>query len=180
MRDVFKRFSSPTCLSSANCMAIRRTKYICFSELPVADGFCDFAVFTGRSRMDVILIEVKGADFFLVNRDSYKGFPRRINQAADQIRRRLGYLYRDYRRFRADTHRIRRKAESGASIHNAFLGPDWRLQVSSKKDVDIRAVVIGGRTRNDLDESVTRHDYETRFSPPIRIESWDTLLRKLQ
>nr|WP_315596597.1 Shedu anti-phage system protein SduA domain-containing protein [uncultured Cupriavidus sp.] len=35
-------------------------EYICFSEYPVADGSVDFVVLTGRSRMDVILIEVKG------------------------------------------------------------------------------------------------------------------------
>lgn len=155
-------------------------EYICFSEFPLADGVCDFAVFTGRSRMDVVLIEIKGADFYLVNRDSYMGFARRINQAADQIRRRLGYVYRHYQQFRAMVHRIRRSAESGRLLHNAFLGPYWRLEVDPKKDVHIRAVVIGGRTRNDLDESVQRHDYETRFSPPIKIESWDTLLRKLR
>lgn len=34
-------------------------EYICFSEFPFGDGYVDFAVFTGRSRMDVILIEVK-------------------------------------------------------------------------------------------------------------------------
>ena len=44
-------------------------EYICFSEFPIADGAVDFVVLTGRSRMDVILIEVKGADFNL-------GFPR--------------------------------------------------------------------------------------------------------
>lgn len=37
---------------------------ICFSEFPIGDGIIDFVVFTGRSRMDVLLIEVKGADFF--------------------------------------------------------------------------------------------------------------------
>lgn len=35
-------------------------EYICFAEFPVGDGQVDFVVFTGRSRMDVILIEVKG------------------------------------------------------------------------------------------------------------------------
>ena len=41
--------------------------YICFSEFPVNNGCVDFAIFTGVSWMTVILIEVKGADFNIVN-----------------------------------------------------------------------------------------------------------------
>jgi len=46
-------------------------EYICFSEFPVANGFVDFAVFSGRSRMDVTLIEVKGADFNIITKGRY-------------------------------------------------------------------------------------------------------------
>lgn len=42
----------------AEIYADPKEEYICFSEFPVADGSVDFAVFSGRSRMDVILIEV--------------------------------------------------------------------------------------------------------------------------
>ncbi|MCK2182805.1 hypothetical protein [Halomonas getboli] len=35
-------------------------EYICFSEFPLDGGFVDFVMFSGRSRMDVSLIEVKG------------------------------------------------------------------------------------------------------------------------
>lgn len=155
-------------------------EYICFSEFPVADGAVDFAVFTGRSRMDVVLIEVKGSDFNLVNKDSYAGFSRNINQAADQIRERLGYVYRNLNDFRAHVHSIRKTAESKKSIHNSFIGPKGPLQVDPNKDINIRCIVIGGRTRDDLEESAKRQDYESRLSPPIKIESWDTWLRKLQ
>jgi hypothetical protein len=155
-------------------------EYICFSEFPVADGAVDFAVFTGRSRMDVVLIEVKGADFNLVNKDAYAGFSRNVNQAADQIRARLGHAYRNLDDFRAHVHRIRESAESGKTLYNAFIGPKGKLQVDPQKDINIRCIVIGGRTRDDLAESARRQDYESRFSPPIRIESWDTWLRRLQ
>jgi hypothetical protein len=157
-----------------------KDEYICFSEFPVADGFVDFAVFTGRSRMDVILIEVKGADFDLVNGDAYGAFARPIDKATDQIRNRLGYVYRNILEFGSEVHRIRKIAEGGRAIHNSFLGPLSKLGVDPNKDINIRTVVIGGRTRNDREESKKRHDYEFTFSPPIKIESWDTWLRKFQ
>lgn len=46
----------------AECLAFPSEEYICFSEFPVGEGRVDFALFTGRSRMDVYLIEIKGAD----------------------------------------------------------------------------------------------------------------------
>jgi len=155
-------------------------EYICFSEFPVANGAVDFAVFTGRSRMDVVLIEVKGADFSLVNNNHYKEFNHKINEAAGQIRTRLGHVYRSLQVFRDQVHSIRDRAEAGERVHNAFLGPPQRLEVSSDKDINIRTVVIGGRTVNDSDESRRRQDFESRITPPIRIESWDTWLRRLQ
>ncbi len=155
-------------------------EYICFSEFPVADGFVDFALFTGRSRMDVILIEVKGADFNLLNSNHYKEFNHKIIEAAGQIRTRLGIVYRSLERFRIHVHQTRIRSEGGERIHNAFMGPYSRLQVDPNKDINIRTVVIGGRTQNDLEESGKRQDYESRFNPPIRIESWETWLRRLQ
>jgi hypothetical protein len=155
-------------------------EYICFSEFPIDDGFVDFAVFTGRSRMDVILIEVKGADFDLLTKNHYEEFSHKINEAAGQIRSRVSTIYRDISKFRTAFHKIRMEAEKGKKIHNSFLGPNFRLQVDPNKDINIRTVVIGGRTVNDLEESRKRYDYESRVTPPIRIESWDTWLRRLK
>lgn len=154
-------------------------EYICFSEFPVADGSVDFALFTGRSRMEVILIEVKGAEFGLVNRDSYGNFAAKINEAAQQIRRRLGHIYRNYAEFRTAVHGVRAAAEAGQQVHNALCGPVRPLQVDPDKDIEIRTIIIGGRSENDLEESRLRHDYERSFTPSIRVESWDTWLRKL-
>jgi hypothetical protein len=155
-------------------------EYICFSELPIDDGFVDFVVFTGRSRMDVILIEVKGADFDLLTKTHYEEFSHKIHEAAGQIRRRVGTVHRDISKFKTVFHNIRIEAEKGKKIHNSFLGPNFRLQVDPNKDINIRTVVIGGRTVNDLEESRKRYDYESRVTPPIRIESWDTWLRRLK
>jgi hypothetical protein len=155
-------------------------EYICFSEFPVDDGSVDVVVLTGRSRMDVIFIELKGADFNLVNSDHYAEFNHKINQAAGQIRKRLGYVYRNLLSYRDFVHEARQRAEAGEKVHNAFLGPKYKLGVDPNKDINIRTVVIGGRTVDDMEESRQRHDYETRFTPPIRIESWDTWLRRLK
>jgi len=155
-------------------------EYICFSEYPIADGLVDFAVFTGRSRMDIILIEVKGSEFNLLNSNHYKEFNHKVLEAAGQIRTRLGVIYRSLDSFRKNAHQIRTRAENGEKIHNALLGPYFKLHVDPDKDINVRTVVIGGRTQNDLEESAKRQDYESRFTPPIRIESWDTWLRRLQ
>lgn len=155
-------------------------EYVCFAEFPIGRGVVDFAVFSGTSRMDVVLIEVKGADFFLVNGDPYAGFSRKINQAADQIRQRLGHAYRHLEEFRLEVHAVLKAVESGKSLYHSFPGPQEKLQVDPNKDVNIRAVVIGGRTRDDREESRKRHEYEAHFVPPIRIESWDTWFRRLR
>lgn len=164
----------------AEIYADTKDEYICFSEFPIADGAVDFAIFSGRSRMDVTLIEVKGADFFLVNLGHYDKFASKLEEAVDQIRKRLRHVFENIAGFRSTVHEIRQSVEQGAEKHNSLLGPYGHLQVDPNKDINIRCVVIGGRTRNDLEESKKRHDFEQRFSPPIKIESWDTLLRKIQ
>lgn len=164
----------------AEAYAQPNDEYICFSEFPLAEGSIDFVVFTGRSRMDIILIEVKGADFNLLNANHYKAFNHKLTEAAGQISQRLGIIFRDLNRFRKEAHSIRQRAQSGEKLHNAFLGPRSRLEVDPDKDINIRSIVIGGRTNNDLEESIRRQDYEARTTPPVRIESWDTWLRRLQ
>jgi hypothetical protein len=157
-----------------------RDEYICFSEFPVGDGLVDFVVFTGRSRMDVFLIEVKGAGFNLINRNHYSEFSARVNEAAGQIRNRYRVIYNAYGEYRRAFHRVRAQAEKGKSVYGAFLGPDTPLEVSPQKDVDVHGVVIGGRMRNDISESRKRHDFESHFTPHIMVESWDSWLNKLQ
>jgi len=155
-------------------------EYICFSEFPVADGFVDFVVFSGRSRMDVILIEVKGADFTLLTEGKHNKFSSKIDKAGHQIRERLRVIEDDYCKFRTCTHQIRHDVENGNSTYNHLLGPAGRLDVDPDKDINIRCVIIGGRTRNDFEESKDRHDFEKNFRYPMKLESWDTWLRKLE
>lgn len=154
-------------------------EYIVLSEFPAGGGFVDFAIFTGRSRMDIILIEIKGADFGTVNSDSYGKLASKIEEAADQIRERLTIIYEDYHGFRRHAHAIRAAAEAGSKLHGALLGPKVPLQVDPEKDVNFRCIVIGGRTRDDAAESRKRNAYERHTHPPIKIESWDSWLRKL-
>jgi len=157
-----------------------KDEYICFSEFPIADGKVDFAVFSGRSRMDVTLIEVKGAEFNLVNQGHYGKFSHKIDEAINQIRNRLRSVIDEIKDFRTNAHRIRQNVENGMVQYNSLLGPDGYLEVDPDKDINIRCVVIGGRSRNDLEESKKRHDIERSTHPPIRVESWDTWLRKVR
>lgn len=125
-------------------------EYICFSEYPLASGSIDFVVFTGRSRMDIILIEVKGAGFNLLNSNHYRAFNHKVAESATQIHDRLGIIFGDLHTFPKDAHARRVRAEQGEKLHNAFLGPYQLLQVDPDKEVNVRSVVIGGRTINDL------------------------------
>ncbi|CAN7731832.1 DUF4263 domain-containing protein [Caballeronia sp. LjRoot34] len=155
-------------------------EYMCFSEFPVGDGFVDFALFSGRSRMDVVLVEIKGADFHLANGGSYQNFSSKANEAIQQIRTRVGVVYRNMEKFRCEVHAIRQQVETGKSLYGSFVGPYGKLEVDPKKDINIKCVVIAGRTRNDLEESRHRHDYEWNVKPPVKIETWDSWLRKLR
>jgi len=155
-------------------------EYICFSEFPLSNGVVDFVVFTGRSRMDVVLIEVKGADFNIINSSHYQDFNHKINQAASQMRDRVRAIYIDLEGFRDYVHDLRIRVENGEKIYNSFLGPVSTLEVDPKKDINIRTVLIGGRTVNDRTESAKRHDFERDTVPPVRVESWDTWLRRLR
>jgi hypothetical protein len=154
--------------------------YICFSEFPLNGGFIDFVLLTGVSWMDVFLIEIKGADFNILNQGFYQKFNSRIEIAIGQIRDRLGYIHRNMDEFRKNIHSIRERIISGESLYNSFIGPDSTVRVDKNKDVNIHSVIIGGRTIDDLKESKKRYDLEWSLSLPIKLESWDTFLRKLR
>lgn len=153
-------------------------EYICFSEFPLSDGFVDFVMFSGRSRMDVTLIEIKGANYNLINRNSYEDFSAKTNQAVQQIRKRLRDITRNPEDFRRFVHEVRQAVESGETKYNSFIGPQGNLQVDPNKDINLHTIVIGGRSKDDLKESRLRHDYERGSSPSIRVESWDSWVKK--
>ncbi|MDR3483181.1 MAG: DUF4263 domain-containing protein [Burkholderiaceae bacterium] len=154
-------------------------EYLAFSEFPVGDGIVDFVIFSGRSRMDVTLIEIKGADFNLLNISGYENFAAKFNEAAQQMRTRLGYIKRNYHEFRPLVHSIRKNVELGYSKFNSLHGPRAPLAVDPNKDIKIHGVVIGGRSSDDLYESKLRHDFELESAQRIKIESWDSWLKKV-
>lgn len=154
--------------------------YICFSEFPMNGGFVDFVLLTGVSWMDVFLIEIKGANFNILNQGFYQKFNSKIEVAIGQIRDRLGYIHRNMDEFRKNIHLIRERVISGESLYNSFVGPDRMILVDKNKDVNVHSVIIGGRTIDDLKESRKRYDLEWSLSLPIKLESWDTFLRKLR
>jgi len=153
-------------------------EYICFSEFSLDDGVVDFVMFSGRSRMDFTMIEIKGINYDLIDENSYEDFSSKTNQAVQQIRRRLGYITRNYEKFRRCVHKIRECVESGETRFNFFIGPQGKLGVDPNKDINLHTVVIGGRSKDDLSESKLRYEYERGNSPPIRVGSLDSWLKK--
>jgi hypothetical protein len=138
-------------------------EYIAFSQFPVDSGFVDFALFSGRSQLDVTLVEIKGADFAL-------------DEARIQIASRLSYIVRQYPQFPAMVHRIRDRVEQGHPAYNSFPGPRLPLQVDIARDINVNYVVIGGRTV----DAGERRAFEMSFEPFIRLESWESWLTKLR
>lgn len=159
--------------------AYPQQEYICFSEFPIGEGFADFVVFTGRSRMEVIVIEVKGANFNFSNSNSYRNISSKINEAAQQVRKKLNFIDANYKDFRTFVHSVRDSVELGKIMYNSLLGPCGELNVDPRKDIRVSGVLIGGRCKDDLYESRLRHEFENTTSPTIRIESWDSWIRKL-
>lgn len=163
-------------------------EYIVFSEFPIEkgsknkDGSIDFVVFTGRSRMDVILIEIKGANFNLFNKNGYRQPHADISKAEQQIRDRLQTAYyQNMFGFREQCHTFRDEAENGRStFKNYLVGAEGKLQVDPNKEINIHTVIIGGRTQDDRKESLERHKFERSHTIPIALESWDTWIRKLK
>lgn len=153
-------------------------EYICFSEFPLNGGFIDFVIFSGVSKMNVTLIEIKGANYNLVNGNNYEDFSAKTNQAVQQIRKRLGYIARNYEEFRKFVHEVRSSVEAGESKFNSFVGPKGKLGVDPNKDIYLHTIVIGGRSKDDLNESRLRYEYERGQSPSIRVESWDSWIKK--
>lgn len=163
----------------ADLYAMPSEEYIVVPELKIDEGFVDYAIFSGRSRMDVTLIEIKGANFDLMGSTGYRNFSYKTNEALQQVRGREGTIIRDYPRFRAYFHQVREAIETGNNRYQAFCGPKRKLQVDPNKDINIRTVVIAGRSANDLEESIERHNLERNTSLPLRLESWDSLLNKI-
>lgn len=163
----------------ADMYAFPSEEYIVVPELKIEEGFVDYAIFSGRSRMDITLIEIKGANFDLMGSTGYHNISYKTNEALQQVRGRQGTIIRNYQKFREYFHGIREMIETDKHKFEAFCGPKGKLLFDPNKDVNIRTVVIAGRSKNDLEESIERHNLERNSSLPLRLESWDSLLNKL-
>jgi hypothetical protein len=150
-------------------------EYIVFSEFPTLEGRTDFVVLNDRSRMAVVFIEIKGADFNFLNTDGT--INAKIHEAAQQIRNRCAAVEENYYYFRNKFHQARRDAEAGTIKDRVFLGRAGRLLVDPDKDIYIRGIVIGGRRSDTYKESKARHLLE-RESPRITFDSWDSWLER--
>lgn len=164
----------------ADLYANPKEEYICFKEFPLNNGFVDFVLFTGRSRMEVILIEIKGANYDFLTSNSYKNFSAKTNEAIQQIRSRIGFLIREYEKFRKYVHKIREEVYSDTCEIKSLIGPIKKLEVDPNKDIIVKCIVIGGIGKNDYLESKLRHEFESQQSIPTKLESWNSLLRKLK
>lgn len=155
-------------------------EYIVFSEFPIGERRVDFAIFSGRSTMDVTFIEIKGADFNLKKRGHYDNFNAKIEEANSQIRNHRKYIYNNYESFRKKLHQVRENAESGEKIYNAFLSPQRELHVDPNKNVNIRFVIVAGRTPgDDIEESDLRYQFG-RENRDVELFSWDSWIRRLR
>lgn len=153
-------------------------EYIIFSEFPFGQGTCDLVVFTDRSRMDVIAIELKGADFNFSTKTGQISSD--IYLAAQQVRDRFAHIDSNREGFRRSVHEIRKKVESGAVLYNSHIGSKGDLLVDPLKEITWRGVVIGGVSRDDEFESKERTKLELNTSPHIKYESWTSFIRKLK
>lgn len=150
--------------------------YVVFSQFPIGTGKVDFAVFTGPSRMTVTLIEIKGADF---NFETSGGTAdSHINTGYIQILERYDFAKQSFAQFKHDMHLALDTAIDGTYSGTFLVGPNGtNLEVDRHKEIHLRGLVIGGRTRDDRSESRLRHMLEQSNSS-IRFESWHSWFRR--
>ena len=95
-----------------------------------------------------------------------------------QIRNHERYISNHYDQVRTLFHQIRKRVEQGEILYRSLLCPRGHLKVDPEKDIDLYKVILAGRTRNDLEDSRRRFDYENVQG--IHIESWDSWVKKLR
>ena len=149
-------------------------EYIVFSEYPIISGKSDFVVFTDRSRLVVVIIEVKGADFNFLSADG--SVNANINEAARQVRERYRAIENNYELFRRSFHEVRRDVELGKTVYQSRLGANGFLHVDPNKEIWLKGMVIGGRTTDEYQVSKERHSLE-KESQRISFDTWDSWIK---
>lgn len=87
-------------------------EYICIPEYQVGDRKVDYIIFTGRSRMKVRFIEIKGADFDFYDKNN-KTYNVKVENDDRQVNDELAYFSKNYYEFRVRAHKYREEAENG-------------------------------------------------------------------
>lgn len=154
-------------------------EYICLTEYPIGDKKIDFVVLTSRSRMEVCLIEIKGANFYTCKNSHYKGMNRHIHDAMSQINNHIIYIRKNYSLFREEIHKTRESVINGQYQSKYLLGPVGELLVDPHKDIKIRGIIIGGRVRDDYKDSRERTCFEEGIRDNIEVYSWESFIRRL-
>lgn len=176
-QDIQKYLKSNLHLLAEN-YALHKSEYIIFSEFPIDEGKIDFVIFTDRSKMEIILIEIKGADFPYITKSNKTS--NIIRDAHEQILDRFNFIESNYELFRRKVHNIRQEVEKGKIKYNSLLGENGFLYVDPNKDIKYRGVVIGGYTTDDILESKKRNQLELDSNRKTQFESWNSFFRKIE
>jgi antiviral defense system Shedu protein SduA len=152
-----------------------KDEYIAFSEFPVGSRPVDAVLFTGRSKMEVVMVEVKGADFTFLKNNNKRAW--RINDGVQQIEERFVYVKSNYQSFLRESHSLRKFILAAGRKYNSTVGPKGLPYVDPGKEIYLLGVVIGGRTKDDIREINNKWQFENRTAK-ITLESWDSWLRK--
>jgi hypothetical protein len=151
-------------------------EYVVFKEYQLDHkNTLDYVVFTNRSRMQLVFVEVKGADFPFLNADgSHSAF---VGKAIQQIKRRFAYAKQNYWKFRTDAHAVLHQVRSGKRPFQACMGKD--LEVDEDKDVIWSGAVIAGYEGDERAISRERNSLEDGTSPLITVDTWQSFVRRL-
>jgi len=162
----------------ADVFASSPDEFICLSEYPIGDRIVDYVVLTSRSRMEVYLIEVKGANFRTSKETHYGGMNNHIHDAVKQLTNHKIYIDQHYNDFRKQIHSTKASVVVGTYLGNCLLGPKGNLFVDQDKDIILRFVAIGGTEgdgrRNSHECTVFENSHQN-----LSVYSWESFLRRV-
>ena len=160
----------------ADVFASPADEYICLPEYMIGDRRVDFLILKYRYRMEVCLIEIKGANFNMIKSNHYKGMSAHIHTAKSQIDNHIQYINRNYDLFREKVHKTKEDVINGQYKGEFLLGPKGELYVDSEKDIKFRYAIIGGREKDEYRDSRARTIYE---NDRWEVYSWEAFIRRL-
>lgn len=163
----------------AEVYASPKNEYIIIPQFTIDDGSVDYILLTGRSSVKIYLIELKGADFSIINQD-LKAFNADINYAVTQLTRRKRVMEDNRILYKDKIRKIVTSIKDGTYTGNYLMGKSNDLLIDYEKTFKIVGMVaIGGYSINDVVESEKRDDIEKSTNYLLRMESWDSFIRKI-